>query len=507
MLCSAAAASVIAVMAVWGLQLLDDGYYYLQVAWNISRGAGSSFDSINATNGYHPLWQLTLVPLHWLFQKASAAWAAVVLQTLLFAGSGLLLHRLVLRAGGTALSAAAACAVWVLNFWLWGKGAMSGMETGLLLLLVGLSLLLLLRVLRTGRGGWKLGVLLALAAAARLDSLALAASSVVVLLVAGRRRAAAGAAVVPAGYLAVYLPVNALLFGGATPVSGWIKSETGRRLLRRLVEHGDASVLVHAMENVHGLVSLGGRLPWLLWGPGLAALAAVAVLARRRASPELRGLMEVCFGYAVLLVGFYSIMYPSLLGAYTYYWLPPLFCLVAVAFAAAGLLPRAVRRWALAAVLLLFVLFEGVYAADRLGSWSFTVLESERPDAAGVRYLNSLEGDVVVGSWDAGYVGYRCRHPVVNLDGLVSSYRYQRVLKEGGLAEWIRRQGITHLANVDYYAGKRQLIEEELEWQPVFADTAEMPRPVSVFSLSPSDLEYASRRLRVFYVYRRPGDS
>jgi len=35
--CAAAAALIVAAMATWGLQLLDDGYYYLQVAANISR--------------------------------------------------------------------------------------------------------------------------------------------------------------------------------------------------------------------------------------------------------------------------------------------------------------------------------------------------------------------------------------------------------------------------------------------------------------------------------------
>ena len=34
----------------------DDSYFYLQIARNISQGFGSTFDGINPTNGYHPLW-------------------------------------------------------------------------------------------------------------------------------------------------------------------------------------------------------------------------------------------------------------------------------------------------------------------------------------------------------------------------------------------------------------------------------------------------------------------
>ncbi|RJP58326.1 MAG: hypothetical protein C4543_08435 [Ignavibacteriales bacterium] len=39
---------------------LDDAYFYLKIADNISSGFGSTFDQINMTNGYHPLWVLVL---------------------------------------------------------------------------------------------------------------------------------------------------------------------------------------------------------------------------------------------------------------------------------------------------------------------------------------------------------------------------------------------------------------------------------------------------------------
>src|SRR5512133_3832947 len=41
----------------------DDAYYYFKVAQNISEGHGSTFDGINKTNGYHPLWMLICVPI------------------------------------------------------------------------------------------------------------------------------------------------------------------------------------------------------------------------------------------------------------------------------------------------------------------------------------------------------------------------------------------------------------------------------------------------------------
>src|ERR1700679_99291 len=39
----------------------DDFYYYLKTAINFVHGAGSTFNGIVPTNGYHPLWFLLIV--------------------------------------------------------------------------------------------------------------------------------------------------------------------------------------------------------------------------------------------------------------------------------------------------------------------------------------------------------------------------------------------------------------------------------------------------------------
>jgi len=41
----------------------DDAYYYFKVAQNITQGLGSTFDGINLTNGYHPLWMVICIPI------------------------------------------------------------------------------------------------------------------------------------------------------------------------------------------------------------------------------------------------------------------------------------------------------------------------------------------------------------------------------------------------------------------------------------------------------------
>ncbi|PIR45692.1 MAG: hypothetical protein COV09_00040 [Candidatus Vogelbacteria bacterium CG10_big_fil_rev_8_21_14_0_10_50_13] len=42
--------------------LPDDAFYYFEIARNIVAGHGSSFDGVNLTNGYHPLWLILNLP-------------------------------------------------------------------------------------------------------------------------------------------------------------------------------------------------------------------------------------------------------------------------------------------------------------------------------------------------------------------------------------------------------------------------------------------------------------
>jgi hypothetical protein len=46
----------------------DDSFYYFKVAQNIVAGNGVTFDGINATNGFHPLWELICIPVYALIK-------------------------------------------------------------------------------------------------------------------------------------------------------------------------------------------------------------------------------------------------------------------------------------------------------------------------------------------------------------------------------------------------------------------------------------------------------
>src|SRR6185437_1388760 len=46
-----------------GVLAADDSFYYYRTAQHIVAGDGSTFDGINFTNGYHPLWMTLLLPI------------------------------------------------------------------------------------------------------------------------------------------------------------------------------------------------------------------------------------------------------------------------------------------------------------------------------------------------------------------------------------------------------------------------------------------------------------
>lgn len=76
----------------------DDAFYYLQTARHIAAGDGSTFDGLHPTNGYHPLWMLTLVPFSVIAQDLVAfTRLALVLSILCGLLSAALLHLLLRR--------------------------------------------------------------------------------------------------------------------------------------------------------------------------------------------------------------------------------------------------------------------------------------------------------------------------------------------------------------------------------------------------------------------------
>src|SRR5262245_38753387 len=70
----------------------SDAYYYLTIARHVVHDGRFAFDGAHTTNGFHPVWQLLLVPVWWVTERAGGAphhvlAIALALQVFLIAGA------------------------------------------------------------------------------------------------------------------------------------------------------------------------------------------------------------------------------------------------------------------------------------------------------------------------------------------------------------------------------------------------------------------------------------
>ena len=217
-----------------GASFDDDTYYYFGVARNLAHGLGSSFDGIDATNGYHPLWLLMLTPIWKLASGRSALVMVRVLSGVLF---GVSLYLLARSASGCDVrrrsrSARRRCFSWRLSDRRTRSRAWNRPCSYRAFLQSCLSSFAREGCSRrvTARVAWGLGSLLALTTLARLDAVFLVATVVLFVLWqlrhAGQElmQSALGLILPTMVTLITYALLNELWFGTATPVSGQAKA-------------------------------------------------------------------------------------------------------------------------------------------------------------------------------------------------------------------------------------------------------------------------------------------
>lgn len=124
----------------------DDAFYYFKVAQNISEGHGSTFDGINPTNGYHPLWMLVCVPIFALarFDLILPLRILIIVLAGLRAATSILLYRLLRNVIARPIAMLGAL-YWAFNNYIHWTAYQQGLETGLAALCLVLFLYLLQR--------------------------------------------------------------------------------------------------------------------------------------------------------------------------------------------------------------------------------------------------------------------------------------------------------------------------------------------------------------------------
>jgi hypothetical protein len=436
----------------------DDAFYYFGIARNIAEGNGSSFDGINTTNGYHPLWMLVVTAVFLVgFDEVAAIRAILVIGLALWVGSLLVLGDLLARAvdrwpafagrddegpasrRGNVLLAVVWFAIGANPYVL--KIFVSGMETGLA---AAVGVVLLALSVRTKGDPFErpvaLAVLVGLLFLSRTDTVFLVAA-LCCWSALGRRRIDRRIIAVGLAFTAVvaaYLASNLALVGHPMQISG-----TWKRVDPDLGEWVKVVLLVVAA----GLVLLSGQ------------RARRARLATR--FPRLRAWFGATAWWPAGALVLLAYEWGFTTEIYLWHYAPQVLWLaVTVPYAVAdlyegGTVERpAGHRAATTRSRQIAVITSAPFVVGgllQLGAFTHPEIRSMQlgDRAAGEWIAANLPPDAVVGSFDAGVIGYFAQRPVVNLDGLVNSFEWYEARQKGteATAEFLRRSGVTHIAN------------------------------------------------------------
>lgn len=452
--------------------LVDDAFYYFRIAFNLTRGMGSTFDGLAPTNGYHPLWMAMLLPVFalawtpldgvvWAAALGATVWSigglvaaalarrlfSAPLSALVFTLIYLFLPQLVLRSlDGLETSLVVVC--YLAFFWWIARGlsnptrafyAVYGLLAGLLFLARTDAAIVVVAM--------SLGVGLALVLVCRevkpLAGLGLA--GIVALLVA-----------------APWLVWNGVTFGQIVQTSGTALTFLYQRYAEEVNFWGQAEFLelglgifVHSLTQqlLHAGLWVGGY-PEHLWMGIVAALAYAGLLAvllqvtwkHMRGYPSCRWVvLSVPIGF-LLLTLIHTVVRWS---PREWYYAPTILATYA------GLIYLGEQRLRLFVNVALLALLGG-WLVSYGRPWQWHGLYTNQTYAferlKGLDETCFPEG-VRVGSSDAGIRSVLWdRVTVVNLDGLVNAHVIEAYRSSGGLS-------YLDAANIDYVEVKPVLVQ------------------------------------------------
>lgn len=468
-------------MALWpvfvGLpSVQEDGFYYLEIARNISLGLGSTFDGSRPTNGYHPLWLLCLLPIVSVISDDTTVLLLVaLLQAALVATAAACLFRTARRLTGAAAAATATLCWMLLTRPWWLEGLEFALQCGLLSLAFFLFVRDFtapdgLRLPAESRPYGILGSILALCFLARLDAgLVAAVLGVVLALVALRRgelwrhvgRLALFALPITVAGIG-YVTVNLRFFGHAMPVSGAVKRSWSAELLAAQPFFQENGWLMEKLWSALRPLAVG-------WGGGSLRPLAFSLTAtgiwvlivggrrwlRRSSGDEARDGDGSAWArlqpWLVISIGsylMYVVTFHRGLGlAPRYFVVQPLLASLIVGLGTEALGRRRGRRAGWSVATLSLCLLIGATARDV----NIRLASPEPPlHRAAAWSAEHLPRDARIGSFNAGALGFPSGRTVVNLDGLVNSWRF--FLEERhDMCGFLGQDRITHV--VDLFHG------------------------------------------------------
>lgn len=466
--------------------LIDDAFYSLSIARNLARGLGPTFDGINPTNGFQPLYVFFMTPVY-AFIPEGRSFAPIYLALTLLAvaniGAGFFLFRIARRRWGET-AGLFALGLFCFSPDIINQG-LNGLETSLAVLMSMVSLDWYLGRIRPGncpvRAWLALGMTLAILVFTRLDGGLLAVAIALDYLLrphpgsaplAGRIKIMSGITLTALFLYSPWAAWNLHSFGRLTPVSGeavrFISLQAARSFFQmKGVEASEKEVrdfLVHRL-SIPAAISVVGANPvffptgligsWLQlhdaltgrrlifswWLPfGLLAVGFIWFLRVENQMGVLPAAVAlVLISYIFFVFGFWY---------FKRYFNPAVICLLLMGtaiFRSLSLkLPANLRRPASGMLI-------AVYALNFILTWPFLFSQPSPWNFAHCYRIAETIDAVTpegsrVGVFQAGAAGYFSRRTVINLDGVVNEPALS-ALKKKELVDYLISNKIEYVAD------------------------------------------------------------
>ena len=396
--------------------LADDYFYYLNVAYHLAHGRGSSFDGgLTVTNGYQPLFLWLLAALFSLgLTKAAAIHAGLAIQAAAAAAASGLAY-LVLAARGAAWGGAAIAILLSMNLF-FVLPSLTGFEMALALA----AILLAVWVWQRNHSPFIIGLCCGLAVLARIDSLALALTFVVYLTINGAANGPGMSRVRPAviflaGVVSVagpWLLWNWIVFGSPMPDSGVMKAHYRGAAAAARASAATAYTLPRTLLPGRVVDWLNASAPWMVV---ISAAVILAGAVRGAMIKTHRPLAITALGLFIAYVVLIGDGEPGALVRYLY----PVWAIVALLF-----LVEVNRSTRLATAVCGLVF--AAHAADLAIYLRWEASAPLQATFVGAAHtvlpaaIAALPAHDRVAAFDSGAIGYFAPRPVINLDGLAN---------------------------------------------------------------------------------------
>lgn len=496
--------------------IVDDLFYYLEIARNVVAGNGVVFNQGIPTNGFHPLHVLLLIPLVALLRPLgldAPVHGTLALGAAANLATGVVLYHLGREVEGPRAGLLAA-ALWVLGPYV-AAVHLTGLDTPVYaLVLATLAWFVATRddpARPSGREALVLGGLVGLLFLARLDG-ALFGLTLALGLLARRVRAAdggwrdlardpprrlVGAGLVALAAAAAWLVWSQVVVGHPLPVSGRsVRALRLRRGTRWGHALGAAATALRSLARPFAYV-YDLRLVGLVLAAFVAAPAAVLARRRPRSLRDLLARLDWLLGGVVLWILFYALV---ALGIRLWYQIVPM---LVVTVLGAFLLARAARLHphpkagsAVAAAVLLAAAVSAplVAATDHAPQER---LKREAVEAASDR----LPPEATLAAFNTGVFDWYTPHrDVLNLDGVVSTPAHEAIV-EGTTGRYMERKNVTHVLDKPRYVAT-YIDGDQARLTPVANYTATYEKPaLQGLTLGTETLE----QRYVLYRVRYPG--